>query len=87
MIRYRSMPVCTPMRSSTATNTSSGVLPAPAPRPATEPSMRTAPASMAASELAMAMPMLWWPWKPTWVAGFSSARSRPIFWLTSSGSM
>ena len=42
---YRSTPCSAPMRSSTATNTSSGVLPAPAPSPATEPSMRFAPAS------------------------------------------
>ena len=66
------------MRSSTATNTSSGVLPAPAPSPAAEPSMRRAPASMAASELATPMARLWWPWKPISVSGRRAARSAPM---------
>ena len=61
------------MRCATALNTSSGVLPAPAPRPAAEPSMRVAPASMAASEFAMPIAMLWWPWKPISVSGLSAA--------------
>ncbi len=64
-----------PMRSHTATNTSIGVLPAPAPRPAAAASMRLAPHSTAASELAMPIARLWWPWKPSSVSGFRASRT------------
>jgi C4-dicarboxylate-specific signal transduction histidine kinase len=57
----RATPVWMPSRSHTARNTSSGVLPAPAPRPPTEPSMRLAPAAIAASEFEIPRPRLWWP--------------------------
>ena len=53
-----SMPVVMPRRSATAANTSFLVFPAPAPKPRTDPSICTAPARTAITELATAIPRL-----------------------------
>src|SRR6218665_2466437 len=81
-----STPVAMPIRSHTAISTSIGVLPGPAPRPAAASSMRLAPTSMAAIELATPIARLWWPWKPSSVSGFSASRTAPTRALTVSGS-
>ena len=44
-------------------------------------------ASTAASELAIPMARLWWPWKPISVDGLSSARASATRAVTSSGSI
>ena len=60
-ILYRSMPVSYPIRSNTATRTSSWAFPAPAPKARAVPSRMLAPSSAAAIEFAIPIPRLLCP--------------------------
>ena len=91
MSASRSMPVSTPDSSSTCTRSSSARLPlAPGangqpPRPPTVPSMRAAPASRAASALAMPSPRVSWRCTPTGTVDRRAASCRRRGDVTSRG--
>ncbi len=75
MISRTSMPVRMPSLSQTATSASTACCPRRRRTGACEPSICTAPARTASTELATPSPRFSWPWKPTCASSPSSATS------------